>query len=70
MGILWGSRDYLKWLNINPEKTKLVNMLVHPVQYETRARKENKLQTKIKKAMKDNCSFVEHLKKELLDFQF
>ena len=47
-----------------------MNVLVHPVQYETGVRKENKLQTKIKKAMKDNCSFVEHLKKELLDFQF
>ena len=31
-------------------------------------RKENKLQTKIKKAMKDNCSSVEHLEKELSDF--
>ena len=65
---LWGSHDYLKWLNIDPEKTKPVNVLVHPVQYETGVRKENKLQTKIKKAMKDNCSSVEHLEKELSDF--
>ena len=66
---LWGSHDYLKWLNIDPEKTKPVNMYVHPVQYETGARKEKKLQTKIKKATKDNCSSVEHLEKELSDFQ-
>ena len=26
---------YLKWLNINPEKTKPVNKFVHPVLYET-----------------------------------
>lgn len=25
----------LKWLNINPEKTKPVNKFVHPVLYET-----------------------------------
>jgi len=31
---LWGD-DYLKWLNIDPEKTKPVNMFVHPVLYET-----------------------------------
>ncbi len=42
---LWRSHDYLEWLNIDPEKTKPVNMLVHPVQYET----ENNLQTKIMK---------------------
>jgi len=39
---LWGSYDYLKWLNIDPEKMKPVNMLVHPVQYKTGVRKENK----------------------------
>lgn len=69
--MLW-SDDYLKWLNIDPEKTKPVNTFVHPVQYETGARKEMKLQKNIKKAMKDNRSsllVVEHLEKELSDFQ-
>ena len=32
---LWGSHTYLKWLNIDPEKTKPVNKFVHPVHYET-----------------------------------
>ena len=32
---LWGSHKYLKWLNIDPEKTKPVNKFVHPVHYET-----------------------------------
>lgn len=30
-----GWHRYLKWLNINPEKTKPVNKFVHPVLYET-----------------------------------
>ncbi len=67
---LRGSHDYLEWLNIDPEKTKPVNMFVHPVQYESGARKEKKLQTKIKKAKKDDdSSSVEHLERELSDFQ-
>jgi hypothetical protein len=32
---LVGWHRYLKWLNIDPEKTKPVNKFVHPVLYET-----------------------------------
>ena len=48
---MWG-HDYLKLLNIDPEKKKPVDVFVHPVMYETGARKQTVLENKIKKAEK------------------
>lgn len=46
---LWG-RQYMEWLEKDPENIKPVDLYVHPVKYETGARKKTILQNKIKKA--------------------
>ena len=45
-----GSDAFLEWLNVDWENTKPVDKFVHPVLFETGARKKTLLQTKLKKA--------------------
>ena len=45
-----GSQQYLEWLEMDRKNMKPVNMYVHPVKYETGARKNSLLQTKLMKA--------------------
>jgi len=52
---MWGDDDYLKWLGIDPEKTKPVNKFVHPVMFETGERKKTKLMNQLRKAEKNAC---------------
>lgn len=67
---LWGDHDYLKWLNIDPETTKPVNKFVHPVLYESGARKQTMLENKLKKARKNECLYeVRHLETQLEEYE-
>ena len=52
---MWGDDNYLKWLGIDPEKTKPVNKFVHPVMFETGERKKTKLTNQLRKAEKNAC---------------
>jgi hypothetical protein len=45
-----GSDAFLEWLNVDWENTKPVDKFVHPVLFETGARKKTMLTTKLKKA--------------------
>ena len=66
---LWGDQ-YLTWLNIDPDKTKPVNKYVHPVLYETGARKQTMMENKIKKAEKaGNFYLAQQLAKELDEYE-
>jgi hypothetical protein len=66
---IWGDEDYLKWLGIDPKKTKPVNKYVHPVMFETGERKKTKLTNKLKKAQKMGCSSQFRLQKELDEYE-
>ena len=67
---LWGSDEYLKWLNIDPEKTKPVDKFVHPVLYETGARKRTLLGNKLKKARKSGDVYAaQRLECELEEYE-
>ena len=67
---IWHSDHYLKWLNIDPDKTKPVNKFVHPVLFETGARKQTMLENKIKKARNAGNFFLESkLETELEEYQ-
>lgn len=66
---MWGSHQYLQWLNIDPEKTKPVNKFIHPVMYETGARKETLISNKLKKAQKNGNSYeIESLERQLEEY--
>lgn len=60
---------YLKWLNID-ERAKPVDKFVHPVLYETGARKQTILENKLRKAeKKNNINEVEQLERKLEEYQ-
>ena len=69
---LCGGDEFLRWLNIDPNRTRPTNMFVHLVQYKTRAREEMKLRRKINMARKDDScpsDVVDDLKGKLSDLQ-
>jgi len=67
---IWNNDGFLKWLNIDTKSTKPVNKYVHPVMYETGARKGTLLQNKLKKAKKNgNFYEVQRLETQLEEYE-
>lgn len=66
---MWGDQ-YLEWLNIDRDKTKPVNKFVHPVLFETGARRQALLKNKITKARESGRLVeLERLERQLEDHE-
>jgi hypothetical protein len=67
---LLGSEEYFEWLETDWKNMKPVHLYVHPVKYETGARKKTILETKLRKAQRSqNLSEVARIEQELSNLE-